>query len=95
MAPTLLLSPPPCYSQANASLNTRWVCPGNFTRGDGGGRSQGEKGDGTGGCLSTTLQRTLLERLKERGEDGRPKLGTVVLTGPCEPVKGKNLEEMD
>lgn len=33
MAPTLLLSPPPCYSQANASLNTRWVCPSNFTKG--------------------------------------------------------------
>lgn len=69
VAPAPLLSPPPCYSQANASLNTRWVCPSNFTRGGGGGR--GQRGKGGMGQEGVCQQHYKAPRQKGQRKDGR------------------------
>lgn len=84
MAPAPLLSPPPCYSQANASLNTRWVCPSNFTRGGGGGRGQRGKGGWDRRVSVNNTTKPLARKGKGKTAEQWKKLGTLVLTGPCE-----------
>ncbi len=84
MAPAPLLSPPPCYSQANASLIPDGSAPATSLEGAEGVEGREGRGDGTGGCLSTTLQSPLARKGKGKTAEQWKKLGTLVLTGPCE-----------